>query len=422
MAHALCNGVFYDWLSRSPSHGYQAVDFTDMTLMQIPGGAQRVGSYRDPTCPPMPPSPPPPPPSPPPPPPPPSPYPSPPPPSPPPPLWPGYHDPPQTPMPPSAPSPPTPPPLLTTGIQTLPISTRWQLLSIYRLAAGVSSQHYPVECARSYEGNAWELAPTQSHDLGSAMITVSSCTAAACDIIVPPTGSYAFFMVTKDLEEAYATTSAGSSAIDAAHWYDRIAANLFMQATNGPTPQGIYDLSLQLQQSANGAIENSPTALSTWVYDQLSKTPTLHRQYWRERTNPKSKETLPIGQTRREFLRLPLSTRPRTQPTHATCNSRSLRSFSHTGACSVGARWRRFAITLDDHLKSVVLRNITTPSGNVVIGMFIDGVLRTEVDLSFIQVKAVRWERGRHDCCGRCRRSATAADRCFMLSAIGGRR
>ena len=45
-------------------------------------------------------------------------------------------------------------------------------------------------------------------------------------------------------------------------WYDRIASNLLLQATHGPTVATVRNVSRALQDSAGSEVANTPAALS----------------------------------------------------------------------------------------------------------------------------------------------------------------
>ena len=73
----------------------------------------------------------------------------------------------------------------------------------------------------------------------------------------------------------------------------------------------------------------------------MSKEPTLHRAYYRERANPRLFASIPLGGVRT--------------------------------ACSIGSRWNRYAFTTDDIGKA-----LTFASTSDVQSLSVDGILRTE--------------------------------------------
>ena len=114
-------------------------------------------------------------------------------------------------------------------------------------------------------------------------------------------------MNTDNLQSQYAsltTTTSGRrlTSGSASGWFDRVAANLLLQATHGPTPSSLRNLSLALQASASGAITHTPAALTAWVHDQLAMQPTLHRAYYRERVNPRLHVPITVGNPRSTLL------------------------------------------------------------------------------------------------------------------------
>jgi hypothetical protein len=301
----LCNTVNFNWASIA-GHSTQLFDLADHTIIQFPGNAPRVGSYRDPACPPMPPSvppsplPPPPPPPSPPSPPPPSP------PSPPPPWWPGHYDPPSTPPPPFSPPPPSPPPTLAVGVQSLTKAGAWELSILHKMqiAAADDNSAWAVPCARSYQGGDWELAPIQSQEISEKAVTIGACSSSACTVTIPDDPGYVYYLITKDVQAHYAPPPASGGAaspINALEWYKRIAVNFMLQVTHGPTPDDVHNLSAAFVASASGAITHTPPALKQWVAQQLAVQPTLHRAYFRERVNPKHLVAAPIGEIFREL-------------------------------------------------------------------------------------------------------------------------
>ena len=77
----------------------------------------------------------------------------------------------------------------------------------------------------------------------------------------------------------------------------------------------------------------------------MSKEPTLHRAYYRERANPRLFASIPLGGVRT--------------------------------ACLVGSRWNLYAFTTDD-----IGKTLSFASTSNVQSLFVDGILRTEGTIS----------------------------------------
>jgi uncharacterized protein (DUF1501 family)/uncharacterized protein (DUF1800 family) len=228
----------------------------------------------------------------------------------------------------------------------------WELASLVAVKIG-SSSTVSIACARSYEGNVWELAPIQSQELTVTPVEILSCGASSCDISIPVNADLVYFVITQDLSAKYTSDSSGGRRLQtsedaASAWYDRVAANLLLQATNGPTSTELRDLSEALKSSAGGQLLNTPPALTDWVHEQLTMQPTLHRAYWRARVNPRMEDVHTVGHPRM--------------------------------ACDVGALWHRWAIMHKDNTKSFELKNVSDGTGGFVVALYIDGVLRTEIN------------------------------------------
>lgn len=121
-----------------------------------------------------------------------------------------------------------------------------------------------------------------------------------------------------------------------------VAARLLLQATWGPTRTDITHLASDLGGNA-----------TAWVEEQMALPATLHRAYFRARSNPE----YPQGTAGRVTATLPAG------------------GLFH--ACGEGARWSRFAISIED-----VGRVVTTAAGtsaNTTV-LSINGFFRTVVD------------------------------------------
>ena len=81
--------------------------------------------------------------------------------------------------------------------------------------------------------------------------------------------------------------------------------------------------------------------------------PTLHRAWFRQRANPRASFLNDLG-------------RPR-------------------GGCEPGARWSRVAIRADDVALTFEVRNSTQLDGTQFVAVYVDGILRSEAELSALR-------------------------------------
>ena len=107
-------------------------------------------------------------------------------------------------------------------------------------------------------------------------------------------------------------------------------ARFLMQATFGPTMATIHQLVGEGEQQTSDNIK-------AWLDEQMHLPPTLHRQYYRKRANPRLNTALPTGGVRQ--------------------------------ACEVGSRWHSFALTKEDKGKTLELS---------ASALSVDGSVRTE--------------------------------------------
>lgn len=241
----------------------------------------------------------------------------------------------------SSPPPPPPPPLVMTYTGTFTTQTVAKagaeliILNKY-LTASPASSRWPIPCARSYEGNDWEV--TLPRPPGDALVQIASCSASTCDIVIPDQDGYTYTFTTP--------TDGGVGALSSDARFDRSASSLLLQGTFGPTRSSIASLSTTMQGAATSSTPApAPPAMAQWIVDQMAATPTLHRAYLRRRANNRLDAVSEAG-------------RPR-------------------GACEVGARWNRIAIRGDDAGQTIRF----TAVGSVT-AMYVGGVLRSEIDLT----------------------------------------
>lgn len=167
---------------------------------------------------------------------------------------------------------------------------------------------WPV--ARSYDGHGWER--TQ----GGTTLDLACDAGVACAVTVPASSVYNI-----TLHEA--------PAVDAL----QKASRFLVQATFGPTRATL--------QSVDATTD---AGIAKWIDAQIALPPTLHREYFRRRVNPRQFTARPTGGLR--------------------------------AACEAGSRWHRFAFSRAAEGK--MLQVVSTPSGGAALS--IDGELRTEAD------------------------------------------
>ena len=236
---------------------------------------------------------------------------------------------------------------LLPGEHTLEHSGSFQIVSLVKVetAKRPESEAVPIPCARSYEGFPWEVVLPRAP--GSALVHVISTGTTSSVVRIPHDTAFTYLLQTTDLSTTY-------GALTPAQWHDRTASYLLEQGTFGPTRATIATLSGSLlegdrKRSAkklNSAPPPAPPAIAQWVQDQMQLAPTLHRAFIRQRASPRQHLLTDLGRAR--------------------------------GACEVGARWTRIAIRGDDVMATLEVRAV----GAGVTGLYINNVLRSEVDLS----------------------------------------
>ena len=164
---------------------------------------------------------------------------------------------------------------------------------------------------------------------------VVDCNATACNLTIP--------------DEGLAQTYLLRSVDVAPSGHDRAAAHLLMQTTFGPTRAAIANLSAAMTAAGS----SSADAAEQYVLEQLAMPASLHRAYLRRRANPRLDTVTEVG-------------RPR-------------------GACEDGARWSRVAIRADDAGGIVRFETIVLGDGSNLTALYINEVLRSEVDLTLMR-------------------------------------
>jgi cullin-associated NEDD8-dissociated protein 1 len=204
----------------------------------------------------------------------------------------------------------------------IPMSDPLELLTVVK-SSNVSE--WPVPCARSYDGNGWEVVQPRA-GRPDGLVHVVSCSpgSSSCLITIPSDNDHVYSLGSRTLSSSRHEAS------------DRAAAALLMQATFGPTAADMARLSTFASEEE-------------WVLDQIDQPATLHREYYRRRANPRLNVVSEVG-------------RPR-------------------GACEPNSRWNRIAIRQDDLAQNISFSAVALPGGGEVIAMYVGGVLRTEVDV-----------------------------------------
>ena len=182
--------------------------------------------------------------------------------------------------PPSPPAfPPTSSPPAPSSL-TLALSGRWELVTLTKVRADATNQsaHWPIPCARTYEGNPWELVMPRA--AGSALVEVTSCSSVACELLISHDPEHTYSVHSTNLTRRFGSLSSSG-------WYDRVASRLLTQATFGPTRSSIANLSLQFQSQDEGDEKRGDGAALRFVLDQMALAPTLHRAYLRQRASPR---------------------------------------------------------------------------------------------------------------------------------------
>ena len=172
------------------------------------------------------------------------------------------------------------------------------------------------------------------------------------------------------------------------YWHDRAASHLMMQGTFGPTRDGIAAISAATQQGAS-----SDAAVEKWVLDQMALPPTAHREFYRQRANARLDAPSEVGVPR--------------------------------SACSANSRWNAIALRADDQALNVTFSEVPIPNdadGATVTAMYVDGVLRSEVDLARMRPYGLGepedWSEGRN--CNWCQDGGVELDKPYVWNSRKG--
>eukprot|EP01052_Picozoa_sp_SAG31_P027284 SAG31_NODE_2540_length_5538_cov_7.680859_3_plen_948_part_00 len=204
-----------------------------------------------------------------------------------------------------------------------------------------------IAAARSYDGHQWELY-VSSQPAASLVVNCDDHTS-SCTLEFPGglDGIFRLNLYTTPPQSANETASL-----------------LLMQASFGPSRASLFEffnithLSSGRRLQSASSIWNSngvgETQIHGWIADQMSRPPTLHRAFYRERASVRTQTDLYVG---------------RVQP-----------------PCEVGSWWHRYAFTRDDHGKTVE-GYIHAPSGELILT--IDSIPRSIGNSSLLSLPFV---------------------------------
>lgn len=184
--------------------------------------------------------------------------------------------------------------------------------------------------ARAFDGRDWQASAGQY----AGILTIECVpSTTACDMHLPPLQEDGVFRLTSYEKYVDPTDSSQQPAI---------VARFLEQASFGPT----LDL---LSEWNYNTFESS---FEDWVADQMEKDATSHREFFRERSNPRWDKAYPTG-------------RPGPHP------------------CEPKSRWRNFAFSIKDARKKLTVHSLHD-DGNAPYVLKVDGYVRTIVtDLVF---------------------------------------
>ena len=238
--------------------------------------------------------------------------------------------PPSPPQPPAMPPMPAPPLLeIQSGTAELPLSRRGEihrLVKVRRSAISAPAGHWPVPAARSYDGAPWELMYSPAAAGGVNSVAVMGCSPHACNLTLRALNDLAYRI---DVHSSSDADHAGGSGLTQSQ---RAAAKFLMHATFGPTRAELTNVTARLSRRPEAEV------FADWVAEQINLPPTLHREFYRARANPRVR----AGAVGRR-------------------------------ACEALSRWHRYSVTVRDINARV---RVSTTDG--VSSLHIDGLLRTQ--------------------------------------------
>ena len=220
--------------------------------------------------------------------------------------------------------------LLPGSIWRLPLSARGGILVLQ-----IHSSDLSPYLGRSYDAHPWEASPDAP--------SVFDCCPLWCTVTLP--------MVTTGGQYTYRKIPTSQTEHLATRGSDFSIARFLSQASFGPTTSEIAKISNAMR--VNSQIENSAkerAVIKDWIREQIDLPPSLHRAYYRRRTNPRLFKGLvmPTGSSR--------------------------------AACAPGSRWSRYSFDESDRTKEIVLTPfIDGTPGSRFFSLSVDGVERTVV-------------------------------------------
>ena len=182
----------------------------------------------------------------------------------------------------------------------LPVSSGAQLLILSWVVSGAK---WHAIAGRSYDGHEWERRLPSLTLLGGLNLNFScSRRLPTCEVFLPQiegNGSWVIQHAESDRAPSVATPRP-----------QRAAARFLTQSTFGASRSTVADMVSRLEQEGCANLHGpAATACETrvfaaWIRQQMALTPTLHRAYWRKRTNPPTREPrrrwVPTGDCRRD--------------------------------------------------------------------------------------------------------------------------
>jgi len=232
-------------------------------------------------------------------------------------------------MPPLAANPQTQ--MLSGSTWRVPLSTTKQIFVI-------ESEDEEMFLGRSYDGLNWESSP------GAPSSIFSCCASKWCTVTLPKKDKNNVKYKLWQVPVAHtATTAAPGSPAS--------IARLLTQGTFGPTRAEMNSLEAKMSASSSSVTDlpkKETAVIKEWIQEQINLPPSLHRSYWRLRTNPRIFRgvVLPTGSSR--------------EP------------------CSKGSRWKRYIF--DETDKELTIVAVLSSEG--FFSLTIDGVLRGVVQES----------------------------------------
>lgn len=226
----------------------------------------------------------------------------------------------------------------------------------------VTTGHWPIAVARSYDGLPWE-ALQYSGEADAGRVLIGNCSPDACTLTLQAARGYSYRLEVR--RPSVERTASGSVVTDRRAARDRAAAKLLLSGTFGPKGADIAKLSHRLESAPEGNVAEA------WIREQMALSPTLHRTVFRRRANTRvnpphlrNEEERFIGEAqgaaldeRKEFVG----------------QAQAMQVGDGRGACELYSRWHRYALTMFD-----VGRQATVSRGpDGIRSLHIDGRLRT---------------------------------------------